>query len=412
MSAQLPTAGREATFAQFAEAVVGRRAGDTDRALGLDRELIREVAATGLLGAGISQEYGGLGLGAPAFGRACAEIGSWCTATRALLTVQNMVAGGIARWGTPEQRRRWLPGLADGSRLAAFCLTEAEAGSDGAAVTTEVTADAGGWVVDGRKLWVTAGSVADLYLVIGRKDGAPTAVVLERDTPGLRVEPVGDRLLGMRGAMVAHLDLTGCRAPTSNGLGPVGAGLSHVAAVALDLGRHSVAWGSVGLAEGCLREAARYASTRRQFGRPLAEHQLIRRLLSDMVVRARSARHMCQAASDAHAARQPDAVLETMAAKYAASTAAFANAADAVQIHGAAGCSADHPVERFLRDAKAQQIIEGTDQMHQLSVCELALRDYGEKPAGPRPGTETAAEAATATTAPDAATVADKGAAR
>jgi alkylation response protein AidB-like acyl-CoA dehydrogenase len=399
VSPPLSADGLDPAFAQFAAEVVGRRAGDTDRALGMDRGLIREVAATGLLGAMISTEYGGLGLGALAFGRACAEVGSWCTATRALLTVQNMVAGAIARWGTPEQRWRWLPGLADGSRLAAFCLTEAAAGSDGAGVTTEVTEEARGWVVNGRKLWVTAGTVADLYLVIGRTDGVPTAVVLERDTPGLRVEPVGDRLLGMRGAMVAHLDLEGCRAPASNRLGPVGVGVSHVAAVALDLGRHSVAWGCVGLAEGCLREAARHATIRRQFGRPLAEHQLIRRLLSDMVVRARSARQLCQAASAAHAARKPDAVLETMAAKYAASTAAFANAADAVQIHGAAGCSSDHPVERFLRDAKTQQIIEGTDQMHQLSVCELALRDYAEKPAWSASATDTeeATETATAT---------------
>lgn len=378
-----PAGGGPPDFARFAAEVVGPRAGETDRAPGLAPELIREVAATGLLGAMIPADYGGLALDAPAFGRACAEVGSWCTATRALLTVQNMVAGAIARWGTREQRRRWLPGLADGSRLAAFCLTEADAGSDAAAVATEVAAKDGGWVVDGRKLWVTAGAVADLFLVVGTTAGAPTAVVLERGTPGLRVEPVGDRLLGMRGALVAHVGLAGCRAPAGARLGPVGAGFSHVAAVALDLGRHSVAWGSAGLAEGCLREAARYATVRRQFGRPLAEHQLIRRLLSDMVVRARSARQLCRAASAAHAAREPDAVQETMVAKYAASTAAFANAADAVQIHGAAGCTTDHPVERFLRDAKTQQIIEGTDQMHQLGVCELALREYGGRPGGP-----------------------------
>ncbi|MEV0222607.1 acyl-CoA dehydrogenase family protein [Streptomyces sp. NPDC050704] len=371
-----PAGTRETDFADFAERVVGGAADESDRSLRLDPRLIRQVAATGLLGSTTDPRYGGLGMDEQAFGRACADIGSWCTATRALLTVQNMVAAAIARWGTADQRDRWLPGLADGSLLAAFCLTEPETGSDAAGVTTELTDAAGTWVVSGRKLWVTLGSVADLYLVIGQVAGAPTAVVLERGTEGLRTEPVGDRLLGMRGAMVAHVDLDGCRVPAANTLGPVGAGFSHVAAVALDHGRHSVAWGSVGIAEGCLRDATRYACTRRQFGRPLAEHQLVRRLLSDMVIRARSARHMCLAAAAARAERRPEAALETMAAKYAASTAAFANATDAVQILGAAGCSTDHAVARFLRDAKVQQIIEGTDEMHQLNVCELAFRDF------------------------------------
>jgi alkylation response protein AidB-like acyl-CoA dehydrogenase len=177
-----------------------------------------------------------------------------------------MVAGTIARWGTAEQRRRWLPGLADGSRTAAFCLTEPAAGSDAAAVRSAFASRDGGWVVDGSKRWVSFGASADLYLVVGQADGAAVAAVVERGTEGLLVEPVGDRLLGMRASMVAHLELRGCRVPAANTVGPVGTGFTHVSAVALDRGRYSVAWGCVGLAEGALREATRYALARRQFG--------------------------------------------------------------------------------------------------------------------------------------------------
>jgi alkylation response protein AidB-like acyl-CoA dehydrogenase len=286
-----------------------------------------------------------------------------------------MVATAILRYGSVEQREHWLPRLAAGTAVAALAVTEPESGSDAASATAKISQDADGWVLDGEKRWITYGAAADVFLVLGRCDGAPTTVLVEAGVDGFAVDPLGDRAMGMRAAMTAHLSFQSCRVPKENLLGAVGAGFAFVANTALDRGRHSVAWGSVGLAEGALWESADFAERRVQFGSRLIEHQLIRRLLSDMLVRARSARELCTAASAARTRNDRDATLEIMLAKYAASTAAFQNAADAVQIHGSHGCQSGSRVERFYRDAKVQQIIEGTDQVLQLQLAELAVRD-------------------------------------
>jgi len=366
---------RRAEYARFATRLLASRADRCDRLAKLDDEVVTELAGSGLLGGTVPAKHGGLGLDPLEFGLLCAEVGAWCTATRSVLTVQDMVAAAVLRYGTADQREQWLPGMAAGTVVAGFALTETEAGSDAASMATTIAERADGWALDGHKRWITYGACADIFLVVGQVGGAPTAVLVERGTEGLMVEPVGDRSLGMRASMTAHLSFHDCRIPRRNLLGSVGAGLSFVAGTALDRGRYSVAWGSVGLAEGALRESTRFAGERTQFGAELIEHQLIRRMLTDMLVRARSSRQLCLAAGEARLRNHPDASLETMLAKYAASTAAFENASDAVQIHGSRGCESGTRVERFFRDAKIQQIIEGTDQMHQVQVCELAIRD-------------------------------------
>lgn len=367
----------EADLVRFAARVVAPRAAESDRNAALDPGVIAELAASGLLGAGIPTEYGGLGFTDTRFGELCAAVGAYCTSTRALLTVQDMVAGALLRSGSRAQREKWLPRLARGEAIAAFALTEPDAGSDAAAVAAPLTeaGDGSGWRLEGTKLWVSFGASADLYLVIACAVGGPTAVLVERGAAGMSIEPVGAGSLGMRAAMTAKLTFSSCAVPAENIVGPVGAGFTFVAGTALDRGRHSVAWGSVGLAEGVLREATRHASGRRQFGAVLTEHQLIRAQLSDMVVRARSARLACAAASEARERGDVDAVLDTVLAKYAAARAAFDNAAAAVQVLGSRGCEAGTLPERMYRDAKIQQIIEGTDQMAQLQLWELAVRD-------------------------------------
>jgi alkylation response protein AidB-like acyl-CoA dehydrogenase len=365
----------EADFVRFAAQTVAPRADASDRDAALDRAVIDELAASGLLGAAIPANHGGLGFSHARFGELCAAVGAWCTSTRALLTVQDMVAGALLRAGRREQQEKWLPRLARGEAIAAFALTEPGVGSDAAAVTAPLTEDDDGWRLSGTKQWVSFGAIADVYLVVARAPAGPTGVLIEKGAPGLTVEPAGARSLGMRAAMTATLTFENCAVRPEAVVGPAGAGFTFVAGTALDRGRYSVAWGCVGLAEGVLREATRHARQRRQFGAALTEHQLVQALLSDMLVRARSARLTCRAAGEARDRRDADAALDTMLAKYVSARAAADNAAAAVQVLGARGCAAGALTERMYRDAKIQQLIEGTEQMAQLQLWELALRD-------------------------------------
>ena len=309
------------------------------------------------------------------FGLLCESLGRVCSATRSLVTVQNMVAHTIARWGSSEQKEKWLPRLASGDAIAGLCITEEDVGSDAGAVRTQIVETDGGWAVTGRKRWVTCGMLADLFLVLGRVGEAPAAILVEGDAAGLFRSPVTGQL-GLRGAQLAEIRFEAVAVPPEGIIGAPGFGFSHIASTTLDHGRFSIAWGCTGMAQGCLEESARYASSREQFGSSLSEHQLVRKLVSDMIIEVRAAGALCLVAARTRAARGESAIVDTMIAKYFASRAAFRAAADAVQIHGANGCAPGAPVERHYRDAKVMQIIEGSDQMQQLTICESAFREY------------------------------------
>jgi acyl-CoA dehydrogenase len=317
------------------------------------RELLDALGAEGVLDVDAHDEL--------ALGELAEAAGAADSSLRSVLTVHWMVTRAVRRWGDGQDRG-----------IAAFCLTEDEAGSDGGAVRTSLRADGEDWVIDGRKRWITGARVADVFLVIGRSEKGPTAVLVPREA--VRLEPVQGQL-ALRGAMLADVVLDGVRVPRSETVGPPGFGWSHVAGTALDHGRYTVAWGSVGLAQACLTAAARHAGTRVQFGARLAEHQLVRRHLSEMSVRTAAARALCREAAGSRQARRPSALHDTMLAKYAASTAAFDAADRAVQVLGAAGTAPGAEVERHFRDARIMRIIEGSDEMQQLALAEAALRE-------------------------------------
>jgi alkylation response protein AidB-like acyl-CoA dehydrogenase len=197
---------------------------------------------------------------------------------------------------------------------------------------------------------------------------------MERDAPGLTVRPL-QGITGTRASMLAELDLQDCRIPKENLVGRVGFGVSHVAAAALEQGRYSVAWGSVGIGQACVNACRHYAAERRQFGVPLADHQLIRAFLTDMTVDVQAARLLCLRAGYLRDQGDPGAFAETMVAKYYAARVAVRAANDAVQIHGANGCSEDYPVGRYLRDAKVMEIIEGSTQIQQITIPLFELQE-------------------------------------
>ncbi|OLF14546.1 hypothetical protein BLA60_03225 [Actinophytocola xinjiangensis] len=343
-------------------------AGEWDRAGALPDEVVRAVAARGWLGAAVPDTHGGRRLDPVSFGELCAGLGGVCSSLRGLLTVQSMVADVIARRGE-DHHRAWLPDLAAGRVIAALAATEDGAGSDLAAVGTRVEPVPGGLRISGRKRWVTFGETAGLYLVLGVTPRGPTAVLVPRDAGGITVEPVRGQL-GLRAAMIAHVTFDGVVVPAAHRLGAAGAGLTHVVAAALDHGRYSVAWGCVGMARACLDLSARHAVARS--GR-LAQHQLVRRLVTDMVAGVTTARLLCE-----HAAGHPRPD-RTMLAKYVAARTAAQVTRDAVQVLGAAGCAPGHPAERFFRDAKLMQLIEGTDEICQTHVCDAEFRRHATR---------------------------------
>jgi alkylation response protein AidB-like acyl-CoA dehydrogenase len=348
-------------------------AADWDARGAVPAEVVKAVAHAGFLAADLPASVGGAGRTQAALGELCADFGGVCSALRALLTVQGMVAAAVLRWGTAEQRARWLPGLARGEVLAGFAATEAGAGSDLSAVATAAEREAGQVRLRGRKLWVTFGQVADVFLVLATCAGRPVTVLVEADRPGIALEPVRGQL-GMRAAQLAHVRFDGVLVPAENVLAPPGFGLSHVAATALDHGRFTVAWGCVGLAEACLRAAAEHAADRVQGGVRLAGHPAVRALLGRSLADAGAARALCSRAATLRDNGEPEAVAATVLAKYVAAGAAAAVADRAGQVLGAAGCAQDSPVGRFFRDAKVMRIIEGADEVAEQQLGEYALR--------------------------------------
>lgn len=349
-----------------------------DREERLPDGLLRALAGSGFPGASIPRDHGGGGLDALAFGALCEALGGGSASVLSLLTVHGMVAEALLKWGNDAQKDRWLPRLAAGETFAAFALTEPNVGCDAKNIETTAELRDGGWVLNGEKAWVSGGQVAGLFLVFAQCAGRPAAFLVERDSPGLSVEPVTG-LLGFRAAMLARVRLNDCRIPAESLLGRAGFGFSHVAGTALNHGRYCIAWGCAGMAAACLAASLDYAGRRRQFGVLLREHQLIQRLLTDMVTGVKAARLLCRQAGTLREQGDPRAIMETAVAKYFASRAASRAAADAVQIHGANGCGGDYPVQRYLRDAKIMEIIEGSTQMQQLLIAGYGYQGLGEE---------------------------------
>jgi len=339
----------------------------------LPQTLIHHVADAGYWGAGVPVEHGGLGLDTTSHGLLCEQFGRASISLLSILTVQGMVSEALLRWGSPSQRQDWVGPIARGESMAAFALSEPDIGSDAKHVQTTAEPSGDGFVLNGDKKWISGGLLADVYLVVAQCEGQPGVFLVERTTPGLLVQPIGG-LLGFRSAMLAELHFEQCAVPADALVGRVGFGFSHVAGSALDHGRFCVAWGSVGLAQACVEACMSYTEARVQFGRPIRDHQLIQQLVADMVTDTQAARMLCYGAARSRQEREPAAIMETSMAKYFASRVAARAGGDAVQIHGANGCSSDYPVQRYLRDGKILEIIEGSNQIQQMLIARHAYQ--------------------------------------
>jgi alkylation response protein AidB-like acyl-CoA dehydrogenase len=339
--------------------------------------LVRKAAELGFLGILIPEAYGGAGQDHLAFALLIEAIAHACGSTAVIIDVHTSVGTEpLARYGTEEQKRRYLPALAKGDKLAAFALTEPEAGSDAAALRTTARRVDGGYVLNGEKLFITNAGPADLYLVMAAKQPGegPTGVsafLVEKGTAGFSIGTPFKKM-GLRGSPTAPLVFTDCFLPGEQRLGAEGEGFA-IAMRALDSGRIGISAQAVGLAQGALDDACAHLRQRQQFGKPLAELQGLQFMVADMATRIQAARLLTYRAAVAY--HGGERVTKTASiAKLFATDMAMAVTLDALQLLGGYGFLEDYPMSRRVRDAKAAQIYEGTNQIQRMVIARELLK--------------------------------------
>jgi methoxymalonate biosynthesis protein len=351
--------------------IIGDQAGEWDMAGLIPLEPLRQLGAKGLLCAEVTRSAGGLGFSSHDNGELIAHIGEHCGSVRSVATCQGMAAWTIQRFGNIEQRAAFLSRLT-GGELAAMAFSEPGAGSDLSAMNTQILPDGDTVIVSGHKVWVTGAKYADLLVVFGRFGTGAATVVVPVSAPGVRLENV-PAALGCRAGGHANVRLDAVRVPVANLLRGAGQPLGWLVTTALTYGRLSVAWGCVGILRACLAAAITHAKSRRQFGQPLADHQLIRRHLAELLVAEQVATRVCEHASKCWDAGSPEMVTASVVAKHVAAGHAATSSSTAVQVLGSAGVLDGHVVARAYRDAKLMEIIEGSNEISQLLLAEHAL---------------------------------------
>ena len=359
----------------FADREIAPGARERDRSETFPADVLAKMAPIGFLGGPVPEQYGGMGLDLISHALITEEIGRADSSVRTTLSVQiSLVEMTILKYGTEEQKQKYLPALCRGEIIGCFGLTEPEVGSDATQLRTTAKRDGDGWVLNGRKMWISNGSVSKLALVFAQADPAKghkgiTAFLLERE-----IHPYGSQgihgKLGLRSSDSSELLLDDVRVPDSARLGEVGKGFG-VAMAALDSGRYSVAAGAVGVAQACIDASVTYSTQRQSFGKPIAGHQLVQELIADMVVETEAARLLVWRAGLLKDKGLPS-TRETSIAKLYASEAAQRAADGAIQIHGGYGFSDEFPVERYWRDARVNRLYEGTTQIQKLIIGRFA----------------------------------------
>ena len=342
---------------------------------------LRKLGEMGCCGMLIPEEWGGAGMDMVSYVVMLEEVARVCASTAITLSVTNSVASvPILKHGADEQKKKYLPRLARGEILGAFCLTEPAAGSDAAGIQSRAVRDGDSYVINGTKSWVSNGGHTGVYVVFAKTNPAErhhgmTAFLVEASFPGFRVARYEDKM-GLRISKSAEIALTDCRVPAANRLGEEGQGLK-IALEALDGGRVGVAAQAVGLAQGALEAAAKYAKQRRAFGKTIAEFQAIQWMLADMQTEIEAARGLLHQAAWMRDKNAPRAGAFASRAKLYASEMVNRVAYKAVQVHGSLGYSRESDVERYYRDARVISIYEGTSEMQRTVIARDLLRAGG-----------------------------------
>jgi glutaryl-CoA dehydrogenase (non-decarboxylating) len=340
------------------------------------RPVLKRMGELGLLGICLPQRYGGAGMDYLALAVVCEELERVDSFLRVVLSVHTGLNSlSLFQWGSEEQKQRYLVPQARGEQLAGYCLTEPDSGTDAAAMRATARRDGDAYVLNGEKIWISLADVADNFLVIAKTDPDTgvrgiSAFIVERSWAGVSSYPIHGKL-GVRAGNTGAVVFQDVRVPVANRLGEEGEGFK-IAMAALDNGRYTVAAGATGLIQAGLEASLRYAKERETFGKPIAEHQLVKRMLSHMVRKLDTARLLVYRAGWMKN-RGIRNTRETTLAKWHATVSSFETADDAIQIHGAYGYSDEYPVERYLRNSRGAIIYEGTRELQELLQADFAL---------------------------------------
>ena len=360
---------------EFAETKVKPIAAEIDRNQRFPEETIAAMSELDIMGLSIPEEYGGSGGGTMSYALAIEELSRVCASHGAILAVHIGAINAVRLFGTEEQKKKFIPDMASGKKIACLCMTEPGAGTDAAAQLSRAVKKGDHYILNGNKIFITNGPVGGTYIILAMT--APelgvkgiSAFIVDRDTPGFRIGQL-EHKLGIRGSVTSEIIYEDMAVPAENLLGGEGQGFKVVMKT-LDIGRIGMAAQAVGIAQGALDAAVAYIKVRKQFGKPIAANQGIQWMVAEMATNLEAARLLTYRAA-ALCDTQPRISKEAAMAKLAASTMAMDVTIKAIQLHGGIGYTTTYPVERFMRDAKITEIYEGTSEVMKMVIAGSVL---------------------------------------
>ena len=361
---------------EICEDKIAPRAAEIDALGKFPWDVARTLADNGLLGLHIPVEFGGSGADTLTFCLLVEEIARVCASSSVIPLVQKLGSMPLLLAGSDEQKRRWFPAIASGDDLISYCISEADAGSDPAAMRTTAVREGDEWVLSGTKTWISMAGASSAYTVLAKTDPSAgargvSAFYVRSDDPGFSVGKAENKL-GIRGSPTCQVHFDDCRVPADRLIGEAERGFSY-AMQAFDHTRLVVGAQAVGIAQGAIDAASEYVSERRQFGKPVGAFQGVQFLLADMLTDTCAARQLVYTAAAKADRGDDDLTLYSSMAKLKAGDVAMRVAIDAVQLHGGYGYTKDYPVERYMRDAKITQIYEGTQEIQRVVIARQLL---------------------------------------
>jgi alkylation response protein AidB-like acyl-CoA dehydrogenase len=361
---------------RFAQEQLSPYAAEWDETSHFPVDKLREAAALGFAGIYVKSDVGGSEMSRLDAAIIMEELSAGCTSTAAFISIHNMASWMIDRFGTDEQRRRFLPHMTTMQKIASYCLTEPGSGSDAASLKTKALRDGDHYILNGSKAFISGAGVSDVYVCMVRTGdegpGGISCLVVEKGSPGLSFGKK-ERKMGWNSQPTAQVLFDNCRVPVANRIGAEGEGF-RIAMMGLDGGRINIGACSVGTARAALEEAMKYTKDRKQFGRAIADFQASQFKLADMATELEAARLMIRNAADALDRKEPRATMLCAMAKRFATDTGSKIANDALQLHGGYGYLKDFPAERHVRDLRVHQILEGTNEIMRVIVSREMFR--------------------------------------
>ena len=363
---------------RFSVERVAPRAAGVDSSGEFNWDNFKDCVAMELPALNVPEDYGGSGADHVTQAIMIEELARVCASTSLMMGINGLATTPIVNWASEELKKRYLPSIASGQSQGSYCLSEADAGSDVAAMSAKATRDGDSYVLSGRKTWITNAGISDIYVVFAKTDPSAGArgvsCFLVESSMGLKIGKL-EHKLGIHGSPTGEVLLDDVRVPASNLIGAEGQGFA-IAMHTLDRTRPAIAAQAVGIAQGAIDVASEYMKQRKTFGKPIAEHQGLQFMLADMAMKTEAARLLTYRANSLIDEGDPDGELNSAGAmaKCFASDTAMAVTVDAVQLLGGSGYTTDFPVERFMRDAKITQIYEGTNQIQRIVIARQLLK--------------------------------------